>query len=218
MNAERRKFYNYGLSQLPKEFIKKFETITGKNGETLFYDEAEVWKRVLNYRISNYIKDAFILETHAGKGLSTYLYQYFSDSKKIISCQNWEIEINKFQKHSFDIIDIDPFGHPYKCIEKTIGLLKDDGILMISNSDILSVVRNLQNTLFLKSDYIGIRTPKWVKEVCIPYIESITNLECQFFYAFPTTLRLIMCKNKLPETIFSGCEKWMWWLKKYANA
>lgn len=226
MNVNREKFYELGLNELPKLFLDKYLDTEGENGEVLSYDEAEIWKRVLNYRVAKHLKPYVILETHAGKGVSTELYRMaqilniltvYSRSLKIISCHAWEKGVELVPDQSCDLIDIDPFGQPYGAIEATLPKLKDEGVLMVSNGEMMSVVRHLKNTQHLKTDYYGKTAWKWVIEQYLPYIEEITGLKVQFFYAFPTTVRVILSKQELPNDLFRGCKRWMWWLERYVG-
>ncbi|OPY24779.1 MAG: tRNA (guanine(26)-N(2))-dimethyltransferase [Methanobacterium sp. PtaU1.Bin097] len=226
MNSDRETFYNNGLKNLPKTFLNMYLGLEGENGEVLSYDEAEVWKRILNYRIAKHLKPHTILETHAGKGVSTELYRLalpstltaksHSVKSKIISCRHWEKEIELIPDNSCDLIDIDPFGQPYKTLEAALPKLKDNGVLMVTNGEMMSVVRHLKNTQHLKTDYYGKTAWQWVIERYLPYLEKVTGLTVQFFYAFPTTVRTILSKQELPRKLFKGCKQWMWWLEKYA--
>ena len=122
-----------------------------------------------------------------------------------------------FPDNSCDLIDIDPFGQPYKTIDTALLKLRDSGVLMVTNGEMMSVVRHLKNTQHLKTDYYGKEAWRWVIEQYLPYLEEITDLKVQFFYAFPTTVRTILSKQELPMKLFDGCKRWMWWLEKYAT-
>ena len=215
LNSARKKFYQEGLKELPPDFVKDFKNMEGANGETLKYDEAEVWKRVLNYRIIKETNPKCILETHAGKSLSTKLYEKYSNAE-IISLENYQTELSCVEDDSCDIIDIDPFGQPYDCLKMSLRKLKDNGIIMMSNGEMLSVTRNLRKTQHLKTENYGKLSPKWVMNEYLPYIEKISGLEVQFFYAFPTTIRTVLSNQGIDESCFMGCKKWMWWLEKYS--
>lgn len=222
MNSPRKAFYKSGLLELPKPFVDKYLHEEGKNGETLQYDEAEVWKRVLNYRIANELQPRIIFETHGGKGLSTELYRIASPMSTILSSDSWESDLKYVPDAKVDLIDIDPFGQPYSCIEtvrkeSVLSKLKKGGVLMVSNGEMMGVARHLKNTQHIKTDYYGRNSWKWVVEQYLPYMEEITGLKVQFFYAFPTTVRVILSNKSLPVTLFKGCKQWMWWLEKYAG-
>jgi hypothetical protein len=216
MNESRREFLEQGLNELPKEFVENYIVVDGKNGETLAaYDEAEVWKRVLNYRLARFLHPYRIVETHGGLGVSTALYRMACDAE-IISCSHFQSELLDVNKADF--IDIDPFGQPYEAIELAIQKLdrSKKAILQISNGEMVSVVRRLKNTQYLKTDYYGKTAHRWVEEQYLPFLEQKTGLNIQFYYIFPTTVRMVLANFKIPETVFSGCKKYMWWIEKYA--
>lgn len=64
---------------------------------------------------------------------------------------------------------------------------------------------------------VGRRAPEWVTAELVPRVEEITTMECQFFYAFPTSVRLILSSQKLPKSIWEGCGKWLWWFSKHGG-
>lgn len=210
INKDRLEFYNKGLEQLPADFVTEHSAKQGKNGETLIYDEAEVWKRVLNYRIAKHLKPTQIIETHGGKGLSTDLYRLASPESKIISCQNYENELSEINDISF--ADIDPFGRCWDCLDFLIPRLADKFILSVTNGEMLSVCRNLKNIKYPTSHY-GKEAYKWTEREFIPQLEELTSAHAVFYYMFPTTCRVILAKGiELPENLFDGCKRRMWWL------
>lgn len=191
--------------------------IQGKNGETLAaYDEAEVWKRVLNYRLACHIQPQRIIETHGGLGISTALYRLACRDSEIISCSHFQSGLVNVE--SADFIDIDPFGQPYEALELAIQKIDrtKPSVLLISNGEMVSVVRRLKNTQYLKTEYFGKNAHRWVEEQYLPFLKDKTGLDVQFYYIFPTTVRVILSNFKIPESVFSGCKKYMWWIEKYA--
>lgn len=216
MNKNRREFLEQGLNELPREFVETYIGVDGKNGETLAaYDEAEVWKRVLNYRLARFLRPYRIVETHGGLGVSTALYRLACDAE-IISCSHFQKELPFVD--CADFIDIDPFGQPYEALEMAIEIIdrKNPSVLLISNGEMFSVVRKLKNTQYLKTDYYGKTAYRWVEKQYLPFLEEKTGLSIQFYYIFPTTVRAILANFKIPEVVFSGCKKYMWWIEKYA--
>lgn len=217
MNKSRRDFLEQGLNELPKEFVENYIGVGGKNGETLAaYDEAEVWKRVLNYRLARFLRPYRIVETHGGLGVSTALYQLACDAE-IVSCTHFQSELSSVDRADF--IDIDPFGQPYEALELTVKKIdrSKPAILLVSNGEMVSVVRRLKNTQYLKTDYYGKTAHRWVEEQYLPFLEEKTGLNVQFYYIFPTTVRAVLANFKVPESVFSGCKKYMWWIEKYAT-
>ena len=69
----------------------------------------------------------------------------------------------------------------------------------------------------LESPYKGKECYKWVEEIYIPYIEEYLNSAVQFYYIFPTSVRLIVSNRELPKELFKGCPKYMSWISKYAR-
>lgn len=209
-------FINNAVCQLPKEFTDTVKTNSFRNGEGLFTDEAEAWKRLLLYRIVCLLKPEKFLETHPGKGTGAKLVKIGNPSCSVISLNDFRDSRLIGDMKDFDIIDIDPFGLPYEAIDLHKHRLKKTGVLMITSGEIVSVVRNLKNS-FLPYDKHGRDGWKFVEDIYIPYIESITKLKVQFFYAFPTSVRLILSKQTLNQHLFDGCPNYMWWFRKYAK-
>ncbi|MEK3645840.1 hypothetical protein [Aeribacillus sp. FSL M8-0235] len=216
MNESRREFLEQGLNELPKEFVENYIVVDGKNGETLAaYDEAEVWKRVLNYRLAHFLHPYRIVETHGGLGVSTALYRMACDAE-IISCSHFQSDLLDVDKADF--IDIDPFGQPYEALKLVLDKIDYDRptVLLVSNGEMMSVVRRLKNTQYLKTEYYGKTSHRWVEEQYIPFLEEKTKLKTQFYYIFPSTVRVVLSNMDIPKSVFSGCKKYMWWIEKYA--
>lgn len=217
LSKDRQVFLNQGLCELPNDYVNRHIHMTGENGETLsMYDEAEVWKRVLNYRLARTVKPKIILETHAGKGVSTDLYRMASPKSNIISSQKYQDVIPIIQDNSLDFVDVDPFGMPYEAIELVKNKLKNNCVLLVSNGEMFAVTRRL-NTVHLKTDYYGKESYKWVEKQYLSKLEELTGLTVQFYYIFPTTVRVILSDMKLPNDLFRGCKQYMWWIEKYVK-
>lgn len=210
MTNERLELLNAGLQEIP---IVEEMRVSGKNGEELATDEAAVWKRVLQYRIAQYYKPEIIVETHPGLGVSTTLYKMAVPD---VEFKDATISPTEFSSETKNIIDIDPFGQPWDFICSISHLINEQTVLMISNGEAYAVRRNLVKAQRFPTTYYGKRMPVWVKEELIPYTEKLTGLPMRFFYAFPTTVRIILSKQYLPDKLFAGCPHWMWWLSKYA--
>lgn len=200
---------NLGLAELPDlpEFSKR-----GSNGESLAFDEAGVWKRVLDYRIAKFYQPGFILETHAGLGIGTALYRQACPSAEIISLSDCT---QVPQNIDFDLIDIDPCGQPWLALEHV--RISDRTILMVTNGEAFAVMRGLKKSLRYPTEYKGKDIHKWVLHEYLPILEQITQLEVRFFYCFPTSIRVILAGFEMPEKLFAGCKQWMWWTEKYAT-
>ena len=205
-NKQRILDFNNALSQLDSDFKKKVYQINGlKNGEGLFTDEAESWKRVLNLKIAKELKECNIYETHPGKGINLLLLK------------THKINYNGVALKNANWIDIDPYGFPYEFLNNIENLFSDELMLTITSGEIMSVVRNLKNTK-TPTHFFGKTAWKWVVNEYIPYIENFTGMQVRFFYAFPTSIRLIVSNLDLDyKKITEGCPKWMWWFSKYAQ-
>jgi len=198
-----------GIDELPALDILDLK---GRNGEEFATDEAAVWKRVLAYRMAFYLKPASILETHPGMGICSALYNHASPDSELLNSSDI------FNGGSAPaLIDIDPFGQPWDAIESLGDLVKNCEYLLITNGEAQAVVRNFQNALRYKTQNIGKRMPHWVTQEYIPMLESITEKKVRFFYAFPTSVRVILSKRSLPISLWKNCPNWMWWLHKYAS-
>lgn len=206
-NKQRLEDWRIGLDNLPNLV---FPDVGGRNGEELATDEAAVWKRVLNYRIVKFLQPRTILETHKGLGISTYIYRktcpqalIFDDTPSLVDLP------------TIDYLDIDPFGQPWDTISKYSALLEYSKLVAVSNGEAYAVTRNWTRAQKYPTQFYGKMLPKWVTSEYIPRLEIITGLKCQFYYAFPTTVRAIFSITRLPNDIFADCPQWMWWLKKY---
>ena len=105
----------------------------GRNGEELATDEASVWKRVLNFRIASHLCAQRVFESHPGLGISSSLYRFANQAVQIYGpqlCQEDSCDI--------DLIDFDPFGQPWDCIEKYRKVAIKRGGLLLSDKYINS--------------------------------------------------------------------------------
>lgn len=209
MNLNRKEVLALGLAALPKIDLP---IVHGRNGEELATDEAAVWKRVINYRVSQHLQPNIILETHKGPGISTSLYRHACPNTLLV-----DHYVPPNQLHHVELIDIDPFGQPWDTIAKYQHLLATCQALFVSNGEAYLVVRNLRKAQRYPTNNFGRRMPKWILEEYLPQLEKVLGVPCQFFYAFPTTVRSIHSKYELPSELFTGCPRWMWWLPKYVS-
>ncbi len=207
MNAKRMTLLEMGLRELP---ALNFPS-SNRNGEALDTDEAAVWKRVLNYRLTSYLKPNLLLETHPGTGISTILYRHASPKTRFVTLD----DALKNPKCLIDLIDIDPFGAPWRSLEEISCLISRHTVVQISNGEAHSVRRNLKRGQKYPTQYAGRLLPKWVVIEYLPRLQNFLGLDVQFFYAFPTTVRAIFSKRSLPKTLWRNCPQWMWWLEKY---
>jgi len=208
MNKQRLEDLRIGLANLPN---LDFPEVNGRNGEELATDEAAVWKRVLNYRIVRFLQPRTILETHKGLGISTHIYRKTCPEALILD-DTFPLDCLP----TIDYLDIDPFGQPWDTIFKYSALLKNSKAVAISNGEAYAVTRNWTKAQKYPTEFYGKTLPKWVTSEYIPHLERITELKCQFFYAFPTTVRCVFSPIKIPKDVFADCPQWMWWLRKYA--
>jgi hypothetical protein len=88
---------------------------------------------------------------------------------------------------------------------------------MITNGEALAVRRNLIKAQRFPTKFYGKKMPIWVTNELLPKLKEITQMEVQFFYAFPTSIRVILSNQSLPKSLWNGCPQWMWWLPKYVN-
>lgn len=217
MNNERIKFLKLGIKELPNEFLDYAKTISGENGEIFDADEAGVWKRVLDYRLAKFLKPKYVLETHSGKFLASKLYELASPESTLISMTHYQDLPDKIDDGVVDFVDVDPYGLPYDALKYVMPKLADKFVISITNGEIVQVTRKLKG-VYLKSNYSGKDSWKWVENIYIPYLEKLLNADAAYFYIFPTSVRVILSKGiELPSELFEGCEKYMWWIKKYAH-
>jgi len=208
-SEKREKLLASGLSELPK---LRFPKRVARNGEELATDEAAVWKRVLNYRIARLLKPDRILETHPGLGISSALYKHACPHAEFL-----QYELNGQLVKTADLIDIDPFGQPWDDLHNCIAFLSKRSVLLISNGEAHAVRRNLKRGQRFPTEYWGRKMPLWVVREYIPRLEEMTGFTARFFYAFPTSVRVVLSRITMPATLWSGCPHWMWWLAKYAH-
>lgn len=204
LNDRRRLLIEEGLAELEAQNLL---TLEGKNGDALAHDEAAVWKRVLNFRIARFLQPRCVLETHPGLGISTWLYSKANSESCLLSKDIGSGE-------PIDLVDIDPFGQPWDTIQTHLDSIMSSRCTMISNGEAFAVRRNLKRAQRYPTLNFGRRLPRWVIDELIPRLESITDKRCVFFYAFPTTVRVILSNEQFPPSTWAGCPQWMWWLEK----
>lgn len=182
----------------------------GANGETLSFDEAEVWKRVLDYRIAQYLKPKRIIETHRGRGVATRVFRIAAPQAKIVSADRFQTDLDGCEPAQ--LIDIDPFGFHYEALSYALPLLdrKHHCVLMVTNGEMMTITRGLRGQV----EYKGIKALDWVKNVFLPELEESSGLTAQFHYAFPTTVRAVLSNRRLPKSLFDGCPQLMSWLRQ----
>ena len=204
--AKRLQLWSAGMAELAP---LKIDDCLGRNGESLATDEAAVWKRVLSYRIARFLKPRAILETHPGVGVGTQVYRRAAFSAKILTP-------NDLGDACPELIDIDPFGQPWDALNAIEPAIKTSVCLQVSNGEAQAVVRNLRRAQRYATHFVGRRMPDWVVHEYVPRLEEVTGLQCAFFYAFPTTVRVILARINIPQVLWRGCPRWMWWLDRYA--
>lgn len=210
LSPSRYVFWLNGLREL-EPFPDRFWQ--GPNGESIATDEAAVWKRVLNFRVCRFLQPMRILETHGGSGVSTFFYRRAAPSAEIVSLSDFRL--CREQSGFFDLIDVDPFGLPYEALRYALPLLAPNGVLIVSNGEAYAVLRNWRNVLYQPTSNTGRRLNRWVKEEYLPRLEALTNLPVRYFYAFPTTVRVVLSRRVLPPSLWEGCKQWMWYLERY---
>ena len=209
IKAQRIQDLQSGLDALPN---LQFPKIRGRNGEELSTDEAAVWKRVLNFRIATYLKPTGILETHAGPGISTFLYRHAAPDALLMD----HVSCPPPGTTTADLIDIDPFGQPWDTVAAYYVAIRSSRVVMVSNGEALAVARNLLRGQRYHTTNCGRRMPIWVVSEYIPRMEALLAMPCRFYYAFPTTVRTIHSRKPFSGNVFRGCPQWMWWLLRYS--
>jgi len=211
LRGKRLVLWQEGMAELP--WLPEFDQM-GRNGEELATDEAAVWKRVLDLRVARWLRPDRILETHAGLGIGTALFRYACPQAEIVALRDWR---SGGVAGWFGLVDVDPFGQSWDVLEVVVSHLSEDGILMVSNGEALAVWRNLRKQQRYPTGNFGKRLPIWVVDEYLPRLGNVTGLEVQFFYAFPTSVRVILSNREIPVELWRGCPRWMWWLEKYAG-
>jgi hypothetical protein len=197
------------LTELP---IGQLSIGRQKNGEGIFHDEAEIQKRVISYRIAKQLQPETILESHSGIGVGSALYMRAAPKAKIKSlAETADTEFNG------SLVDIDPFGQPWDVLLCYKNALRRASVIQVTSGEIYSVVRNWKRTFRFATRRVGRRAPEWVTAELVPRVEEITAMKCQFFYAFPTSARLILSSQRLPKSMWKGCGKWLWWFSKHGG-
>jgi len=168
-----------------------------------------MWKRTLNYRIAAYLQPARILETHPGFAVSTAFYRAAAPEAILMRFES----DRKLPKA--DLIDIDPFGQPWDTILTCEHHIKHAQAVLVSNGEAYAVTRRWNRAQRFPSKFYGREMPKWVVTEYLPRLEKALGMPCQFFYVFPTTVRSIHSRVRLPRAIFVGCPRWMRWLESH---
>lgn len=182
----------------------------GRNGEELATDEAALWKRTLNYRITAYLQPVRILETHPGLAVSSAFYRAAAPEASLM-----RIDSDRNPPDA-DLIDIDPFGQPWDTIATCARQIKQARAVLVSNGEAYAVVRRWNRAQRFPSKYYGREMPRWVVTEYLPRLETALGIPCRFFYVFPTTVRSIHSRARMPRYLFTGCPRWMRWLRHHA--
>lgn len=177
------------------------------NDDTLFGDEAKVWKRVIQYRVSSYFKPKSILETHVGRGVGTAYLMNGNINAQHFAPKKWQ-DYGQYTGMKFDLIDIDPYGQAYDIIDAYLPLLNNDAVLMITNGEAMNIWRH-QPTAKYKSKYSGNDLPKWAIEEYIPRIEDMAGLRVIYWYLFPTIIRTVSTNMEYSTELFEDCPQLM---------
>jgi hypothetical protein len=209
MDQTRREHYLRARAALPPIPLPTRKTA---NGEDLDWDEASLWKRVLNYRVAQYLGASTFLETHPGIGVTTALFRHACPTARFLSLEGDLCTVRPPM-----LIDIDPFGQPWEILHQCSRFIERADVLFVSNGEAQAVHRNLKRAQRYPTQYFGRRMPRWVLREYIPRLEAFTGCHCAFFYAFPTTVRVALARCELPTSLFSDCPQWMWWLSRYAE-
>lgn len=209
--------YSIAARHLPSSLLTSLHPENCANGEGCFHDIAEVWKRILQYRLAMYLPDEeHVLETHAGYGVGRRIMLSANPRAEITSLDDYHQVLNL--GGLYGLIDIDPFGQPWDVLDVVLPFLKPDGILCITNGEALAVWRNLKKQQRYPTYFFGKQMGRWVVEEYIPRLEAMTGLRCSWFYAYPSSVRVILSRHSLPSTLWHECPRWMWWLQKYNEA
>jgi hypothetical protein len=224
--VQRERDYQAGLQVLPNSLRAELLKINGENGETLLIDEAESWKRALDWRIARYLKPQTILETHVGLRVGTRVFEDAAPQAKIYSCAKYEYDLARVPDGAVDLVDIDPSGRPDEALEMALRTFAKNAVLMITSGGMMEISRGWvlaapDGRLYKKDAappdarfYTGRDAIKWVDEIYLPAIAKQTGMTVQFRYCFPTTVRVVLSRQPLPRKLFDGCPPLMWWLRE----
>jgi 16S rRNA G966 N2-methylase RsmD len=200
-------------------------------------------KLILNRLVAEQAHFTSALDAFAGDGTSTRIFA--SKAKHILAvekdrrflqsaparCKRCRISyafadnltvMPLLSSHSFDLIDLDPYGSCYPQIELAAGLLKGNGVILVSSGDIQRVVRGLSMKNFPGSrKYRGRKAVIWADNVWIPHVLGILHrraprLRLLHYFASPVLLRAIFAT---PGSIkrragFSERPRYLGWFEK----
>jgi hypothetical protein len=192
------------IEELPCQVLR---TPEGRNGEGIFHDEAEIQKRIISYRLARCLQPHEIIESHPGLGLGSRIYTEASPTS-IQTTINPTIPISPRKQI---LVDIDPFGSPWSTLDRHAGMIRAAQVVQITSGEIYAVVRNWKRAQRAPTENFGKLAPKWVEEEYIPNLERFLGMKCRYFYAFPTSVRVVMSNDRLPSYIWAGCLKWLSW-------
>jgi hypothetical protein len=193
------------MAELPSRVLR---TPEGRNGEGIFHDEAEIQKRIISYRLSRYLQPNQIIESHPGLGLGSRIYREASPTS-IHGTINATIPVSPSKQ--IILVDIDPFGSPWSTLNRHAGLVQTAQVVQITSGEIYAVVRNWKRAQRIPTMNFGKLAPKWVEEEYIPNLERFLGKKCRYFYAFPTSVRVVLSNSRLPSCIWAGCLRWLSW-------
>ena len=78
-------------------------------------------------------------------------------------------------KSHYDVIDLDPYGSPTRFLDSAVQAVKDDGILLITCTDMAVLAGNSPETCYVKYGSISLRTPACHEMVviCLVYFVKL---------------------------------------------
>ena len=213
LSPERMADIEAGLAQLPADFVARWHQAEGA-AEGLRTSDGAVWKRVLNWRVARYLIGqrgrATVVETHPGIGVGSDLYRMAGMS--IVSAPRYqELKLTG----DYDLIDVDPSGQCWDALDVVIPHLGPKTVLMVTNGEAFMVWRNWTRRQRYPTKHYGKRMGVWARDEFVPKLTELTGLPVRFFFVHPNIVRAVLAHDELPETLWEGCPRYMWWLKRY---
>ena len=193
-------------------------------------------KLTVNRLIAQALRPERVLDAFAGDGTSTRIFARYAthvlaiekdrgnlgqllklrNTRKLTVARSNNLSILPLlESHSFDLVDLDPYGSCYSQLEHAGRLISHRGAILITSGEVQRVVRGLKLAHLPASiRYRGRDAVLWAEKVWVPFLlESLSNratLRLIHFFTSPVLTRVILGTANARNMLRSLCER-----KKY---
>ncbi len=196
---------------------REFAVPNGVHQLSINEDEAAVLKREINKVIAeNELEpSSTVIDAFSGAGFTSYLWAKragnvycIEKDKDTFACLQSNLQgfsnvemfnennVNRLRRLEqcapFKLIDLDPWSNFHEQLPLVPKLMKD-GILLLTNGELFHMMRFASSKKYgdCKKYKGGQNYYKWVEEILLPHIISVTGCLIWYYYVFPTSVRIV---------------------------